>query len=171
MVAKITSYPLEKAEYKPFAQARLCALPQGLGVQLWAFEAQPADQSSLRVVLGKQGMGLVSAQLWATGRLEVLCGADQASLAPAPNLCTLTPLWGEDLQGRYWGGTLVFDRTRLQALWGSDCMQPGQTLQGNLYKLSTNSQKPHSGSFYPADFAGGTPFGFDSFGTFQFVSY
>lgn len=171
MVAKIIDYPLEKAEYKPFAQARLCVLPGGLAVQLWAFEAAPADQSSLRAVLSGPNGAVASAQLWSSGKLEVLSGPDATHLSPAPALCTLSPLWGEDLQGRYWGGTLVFDRAMLEALWGAGCLLPGGRLWGNLYKLSTNPQKPHMGSLFPADFAGGKPFGPGSFGEFELVSY
>lgn len=171
MVAKITDYPTEKAEYKPFAQARLCVLPHGLAVQLWAFEANPAPESSLRALLCSPDGPLVSAQLWSTGRLEVLCGPDAQHLSPLPALCTLFPLWGEDLQGRYWGGSLVLDRAMLEELWGKDCLQPGSLLKGNLYKLSTNGQKPHMGSLFPADFAGGDPYGPASFGTFDLVSY
>ncbi len=166
MVAKIIDYPLATDEYKPFAQARLCALPDGLAVQMWAFESQPADQSSLRVVLGRSGCPAVSAQLWSTGRLEAL-----VDNTPAPDLCTLSPLWGEDLQGRYWGGSLVFDKAMLQKLWGTDCLAVGSVLQGNLYKLSDNREKSHMGSLFPADFAGGHPYGPNSMGEFEFVSY
>jgi len=165
MVAKIIDYPLEKAEYKPFAQARLCALPNGLAVQMWAFEAQPAPKSSLQVVLCKHGCPVVSAQLWSSGALEVLTDGN-----PTPNLCTLFPLWGEDLQGRYWGGSLVFDKAMLQTLWGDDCLEVGSILQGNLYKLSTDEHKPHMGSLFPADFAA-DPYSTGSFGEFEFVSY
>lgn len=171
MVAKIIDYPLEKAEYKPFAQARLCVLPEGLAVQLWAFEAIPADQSSLRAVLSGPNGAVASAQLWSSGKLEVLSGPDAAHLSPVPTLCTLSPLWGEDLQGRYWGGTLIFDRAVLEGLWGVGCLEPGGRLWGNLYKLSTDPQKPHMGSLFPADFAGGEPFGSGSFGEFELVSY
>ena len=165
MVAKIIDYPLAKDEYKPFAQARLCALPQGLAVQLWAFEANPSPQSSLKAYLCVPGGAAVSAQLWADGRLEVLADGQ-----PAPTLCTLFPLWGEDLQGRYWGGSLVLDKAVLQQLWGSGCLEVGGKLQGNLYKLSTDENKPHMGSLFPADFAN-DPYGPGSLGEFEFVSY
>lgn len=171
MVAKITDYPLEKAEYKPFAQAHLCTLPQGLAVQMWAFEVEPAKQSSLRVVLAANQKDMVSAQLWADGRLEVLSGRDAAHLSPCAGLATLQPLWGEDLQGRYWGGSLVFDRAQLEAMWGPHCLEPGSVLRGNLYKLSTDAKKPHCGSLFPAAFAEGDPYGAGSLGEFEIVSY
>jgi len=165
MVAKIIDYPLAADEYKPFAQARLCVLPQGLAVQLWAFEANPAPQSSLKAVLCKENCPAVSVQLWANGRLETTVDGKAE-----PSLATLSPLWGEDLQGRYWGGSLVFDKAMLEDLWGKDCLCPGGLLKGNLYKLSTNSRKPHMGSLFPADFAG-DPCGEASLGDFTLVSY
>ena len=162
MVAKIIDYPQEKAEYKPYAQGRLCLLPHGLAVQLWAFEVAPSAHSSLQVVLQK-GQDTLSAQLWSDGRLEVLWQGQ-----PDPRICTLSPLWGEDQQGRYWGGSLVFDRAMLEEIWGT--LTVGTTLQGNLYKLSDDKQKPHRGSLFPADFAA-QPFTGSSLGQFEFVSY
>ena len=165
MVAKIIDYPLAKDEYKPFAQARLCALPEGLAVQLWAFEANPAPQSSLKAVLCKKGCPALSVQLWSDGRLEAIVDG-----TPDPTLCTLSPLWGEDLQGRYWGGSMVLNRATLQQLWGDDCLEVGSILLGNLYKLSDDQAKPHMGSLFPADF-GSDPYGSSSMGEFEFVSY
>ncbi len=164
MVAKIIDYPLEKAEYKPYAQGRLCLLPHGLAVQLWAFEVTPSQHSSLRVVLQKDGIALC-ATLWSTGKLEVLWQGQ-----PCDRICTLSPLWGEDQQGRYWGGTLVFDRAMLEEAWGSQSLAVGSSLQGNLYKLSTDPAKPHQGSLFPADFAG-DPWSGGSLDKLEFVSY
>ena len=36
--AKIINYPLEKADYKPYAQARLCISNDDLHIQMLAFE-------------------------------------------------------------------------------------------------------------------------------------
>ena len=164
MVAKIIDYPLEKAEYKPYAQGRLCLLPHGLAVQLWAFEVSPSPHSSLQVVLQKGGAAL-RATLWSTGKLEVLWQGQYCE-----RICTLSPLWGEDQQGRYWGGTLVFDRAMLEEVWGSQSLTVGSSLQGNLYKLSTDPAKPHRGSLFPADLAA-DPYAAGSLGEFEFVSY
>jgi len=164
MVAKIIDYPLEKAEYKPYAQGRLCLLPHGLAVQLWAFEVTPSQHSSLQVFLQK-GDDALCATLWSTGKLEVLWQGQ-----PCPRICTLSPLWGEDQQGRYWGGTLVFDRAMLEEVWGSQSLKVGSALQGNLYKLSTDPAKPHMGSLFPASFAA-DPYAAGSLGRFEFVSY
>ncbi len=177
MVAKITDYPLEKRDYKPFAQARLCVTPQSLIVQLWAFEASPAPRSSLKAVFcpAKRPGVCFSAELMSTGSLTAAITTgdgrtgsfEQLGFAPP----ALEPFWGEDLQGIYWGGTLSFFRKELERLCGKDCLNPGAVLYGNLYKLSSDAEKPHSGSFFPADFAGGRPFDHPSLGEFQIVSY
>ncbi len=176
MVAKITDYPLEKRDYKPFAQGRVCVTPQSLVVQLWAFEVNPAPRSSLKAVFASATNPEVgfTVQLMSTGSLEttVTIGGrtgsfeEQGFIPP-----TLEPFWGEDLQGVYWGGTISFFRQELERLCGEDCLNPGSVLYGNLYKLSDDAQKPHSGSLFPADFAGGKPFDLPSLDEFQIVSY
>ncbi len=44
---KIIRYPLEKRDYKPFAQARLCCNEESLFVRMWAFEALVIEGSAL----------------------------------------------------------------------------------------------------------------------------
>lgn len=175
-VAKITDYPLEKRDYKPFAQGRLCITPQSLIVQLWAFEVNPSPHSSLKAVFSPAGSPDVffSAELISTGSLEAtitLDGHTASFVEHGFTPPTLEPFWGEDLQGVYWGGTITFFRKELERLCGDDSLTPGAVLYGNLYKLSTDPEKPHSGSLFPADFAGGKPFDHSSLGEFQIVSY
>ena len=43
--AKIINYPLEKADYKPYAQARLCVSNDDFYIQLLAFEVSPEEKS------------------------------------------------------------------------------------------------------------------------------
>ena len=43
--AKIINYPLEKADYKPYAQARICVSNDDLYIQLLAFEVEPEEKS------------------------------------------------------------------------------------------------------------------------------
>ena len=43
--AKIINYPLEKADYKPYAQARLCISNDDFYIQLLAFEVEPEEKS------------------------------------------------------------------------------------------------------------------------------
>ena len=63
---KITCYPLEKRDYKPFAQGQLCLTPGQLCIRLWAFEARPRPQSMLECVLTtRQSQGMFRLAAWA----------------------------------------------------------------------------------------------------------
>ena len=46
-VGKIIHYPLEKRDYRPFAQVRMCVNQTDLFLRMWAFEARPSAQSAL----------------------------------------------------------------------------------------------------------------------------
>ncbi len=174
-VAKIISYPLEKAEYKPFAQGRLCVTPKGLVVQLWAFEVTPSPRSSLAVALQKPGGPLLVAEIFSDGKLLIKQGTDSENLIVGSDddrLCpTIEPFWGEDLQGVYWGSIMTFSFEELELFWGNGCLDDKQSLRGNLYKLSDDPEKPHRGSFFSADFSGSNFFGVTSLGRMDIVSY
>lgn len=43
-VGKIIYYPLEKRDYRPFAQARMCANKTDFFLRLWAFETHPSPK-------------------------------------------------------------------------------------------------------------------------------
>lgn len=162
-VADIVDYPLEPAEYKPFAQARLCLTPRNLVVELWAFEVRPEPESSLRVVFfpqGEKGPRLFF-QVWSGGRWEAFLG--ERPVEPAVH-----PLSGENLQGVYWGARVTIPRKWLEK---EAPLEAGSVLWGNLYKLSDSPRKPHQGSLFPADFAGHRPEEFPSMGQFQVVPY
>ena len=49
--AKIINYPLEKADYKPYAQARVCISNDDLHLQLLAFEVEPEEKSIVGAAL------------------------------------------------------------------------------------------------------------------------
>lgn len=53
-VMKVTRYPLEPRDYKPFAQGMLAVDPQRLYVRLWAFETPPEPESRILCVLRGQ---------------------------------------------------------------------------------------------------------------------
>ena len=72
-VAKIIQYPLERADYKPFAQARLCMTPETLYLRLWAFEVSPEPSSSLAACFALPEAGLEGSYL----RLELSSGGVQ----------------------------------------------------------------------------------------------
>lgn len=53
-VMKVTQYPLEPRDYKPFAQGLLAVDPQRLYIRLWAFETPPEPESRIICVLRDQ---------------------------------------------------------------------------------------------------------------------
>lgn len=140
--AKLTEFPLEERDYKPFSQARICLSAEGLHVQFHCFEAESLPLSCIRGILRPVPERLLELALFADGRYEItLDGAGVPGAA-------FQPFAGEDLQGVYWGGTFTVP---LDALGG--CVPgTGDLFRGNFYKLCEDSAKPHYGSFFPADF-------------------
>lgn len=167
-VAKITNYPLEERDYKPFAQSRICINEDYLYIQMWAFEVNPSPKSSLKAILtSPDGESGFSVELLSTGHLEFTPFPDNAGFA----LPLLHSMWGEDLQGEYWGGSLQIPIETAYTLLKKQNLQPGGIIRGNLYKISTDSNKPHKGSYFPADFAHGREFAQESMDNFEVVGY
>lgn len=168
-IYKIIDYPLEQRDYKPFAQVRLCVTPTHLVLELWAFEMHPRPESRLRAVFTtRESQELLFVECWATGRTDcwVRTPAGDRSVT-----VTSHSLGGEDLQGVYWGAGVHLPRTLLEGQFGRSCVQVGGILLGNVYKLSDSPEKPHKGSLFPADFAGGREYALPSMGEFQIVNY
>lgn len=166
---KIIDYPLETRDYKPFAQARLCMTPTALVVELWAFEMVPRRESMLTAVFTTAAsQKLLFAQCTPRDGLRCFVRTPQGD---RPLTIISHSLNGEDLQGVYWGISILFPRTLLEELFGKGAADPGATLLGNLYKLSDNKEKPHKGSLAPADFAAGREYGLGSMAEFKIVNY
>ena len=166
---KIIDYPLEPRDYKPFAQTRLCMTPTQLVVELWAFEMVPKPESRMVAVFTtSSSQTLLFVEAFAHGAVRCFARSPQGD---RPLDILSHSLDGEDLQGIYWGISARLSRTLLEELFGKGCCDVGHTLLGNVYKLSDNAEKPHKGSLFPADFAGGREFALCSLGEFQFVSY
>ena len=49
-VAKIIDYPLEKRDYKPYSQCKLCFAPDGFHIQFLSFEAAALAASCMKAV-------------------------------------------------------------------------------------------------------------------------
>lgn len=168
-VYKITSYPLEPRDYKPFAQARLYLTPSELLLELWAFEMLPQPESRLRAVFCTAACDtLLVVECHAGGRVD--CRAESPAGARDLSVTSHT-LAGEDLQGIYWGAAVSIPRTLLEQLFGKGCVDVGRSLLGNVYKLSDSAKKPHKGSLHPADFAGNREYTLGSLAQFQIVNY
>ena len=140
-VLKITHYPFETADYKPFAQGLLCMTERQLVGRLWAFEARPEGSSGLALALeGPTGR-----------RFSLSLGIDGSYTAtldgqPCP-LPALRPSAGEDLQGEYWGVDIALSEN-LTAGLGIVPPYQGLRLRGNIYKFCPGV-RPHFGSYAP----------------------
>lgn len=172
-VAKIIQYPLERADYKPFAQARLCMTPETLYLRLWAFEVSPEPSSSLAACFALPEAGLEGSYL----RLELSSGGVLSArfheagggIRPVEHrLEEAKTFQGEDLQGIYWGGVIRLPVSLLCELFGRFPQQPGEHLRGNLYKLCTG-ERPHYGCFYTADFLAEDPYSPAYYGDFLLI--
>ncbi|WRS26612.1 hypothetical protein U6B65_09680 [Oscillospiraceae bacterium MB08-C2-2] len=175
-VAKITSYPLEQRDYRPYAQNRICLTPKGLVLQMWAFEVSPQEDSALRGVFGlfpQESEVYLSVTALSTEKVQVELLRD-GSFFPLPaevrEAFSVHPFGGEDLQGVYWGNTITITKELIQGVYGGFSFEAGNQFKGNFYKLSQQPPSPHYGCFYPADFAG-NPYGPASMGDFLVVDY
>lgn len=178
-VAKIIRYPLEKRDYMPFAQARLCHTPHLLVVQMWAFEVTTSPQSYLKAIIAPNPVAkrdeTLHLTIWKNGGSLAGLAAGGAPPQPFTQRGLQSPpveyFEGEDLQGIYWGGGFSIDKQALETVFGADIFHPCHRMSGNLYKRCQEAPYIHDGSFFPADFSlgnGETP---ASFGTFEIVNY
>ncbi|MEM1485405.1 hypothetical protein V6615_11070 [Oscillospiraceae bacterium PP1C4] len=149
-VAKLTCFPLEKRDYKPYSQARICFAEDGLHVQLLAFEAKPLPDSAMKAVFQLQpDLESLVLTLCANGHFHACLASESAQMPLNASVHTFT---GEDLQGVYWGGNVLVPQAELDKCFPDFKVQKNSTFTGNLYKLCENPTKPHYGCFYPADF-------------------
>jgi hypothetical protein len=185
-VAKITDYPLEERDYRPFAQCVLCLAGGRLHLRMWAFEVSPPAGSELRCVFypypaaPERGLEIAFTH---SARDDV-----GVSFYPVENGARreITPVLlksisadfqirahtGEDLQGVYWGATASVALKFLEKLGGKAALTlaPGDSFPGNFYKLLPTGKYAHMGSCFPAKFPD-APFSRDSMGTFSVVAY
>ena len=176
-VAKITNYPLEPRDYKPFAQVRLCVSPQSLWVRLWAFEAIPTDTSTLMVRLnlfpdlGERFISL-SAAFGGEVCCEVVESESTVPMAQYQILPKVKRFTSEDLQGQYWGVVFELPLSLMKKLYGEAAAPaPGGRVTGNFYKLDRSDCGEHYGSFYPVDFSAPNALSSSYFGEFELVNY
>ena len=170
-VAVIKDYPLEKRDYKPYAQCNICLDKASLFVRMWAFEVSPPQGSELRGVFyifrEKPGLALVlSLRPNGSYAFSLLEENGQERPVNPPQGFALFPHNGEDLQGVYWGGLAALPLDWLESLGGPLNLKDGSEFAGNFYKLCPGPEMAHSGSFFPADFAV-YPFAVDSMGMFE----
>lgn len=172
-VALIAHYPLEKRDYKPYAQCNLCWSEDALLLRMWAFELSPPPGSRLMALLYLWGEQPEIA-LAVTMEPEEPCSFslyEEDSFHPIapPEGFRLHPHSGEDLQGVYWGGLAALPLSWL-AQPGKIELEAGAALYGNFYKLCPGPERAHLGSAFPADLSH-RPFGREKAEELRMVSY
>jgi len=168
-VAKITNYPLEKADYKPFAQCSMCISQEKLWLQMLAFEVYTSPKSELRAVFYLFEDKNLALHISATADDPVSVNAwiDGLDLSIP---VSATPYNGEDLQGVYWGVQLSVSLSALEKHSPLCSLLAGKAFPANFYKLRNDANYAHMGSFFPAKFPE-NPFDIESMGTFTLISY
>lgn len=177
-VAKITNYPFEKRDYKPFTQARVCLTPTRFVVRMWAFEATPVanvtamvpemmkEDSFICFQIGSREKYLsVSANANGVLYPELVCGDDKTLLDP--EIFETSDFTGEDLQGEYWGMQFSCTIEKLSELLGVDITS--DKLSGNVYKACFNPSAEHIGALF--GLKSKTVYDPDSFGDFVITNY
>ncbi|MGI6404516.1 MAG: hypothetical protein ACOX0K_10010 [Oscillospiraceae bacterium] len=172
-VALTAHYPLEKRDYKPYAQCNLCWNEDALLLRMWAFELSPPPSSQLMALLYLWEEQPHTA-LAVTMEPEEICTFSlykQGVFQPIepPQNFRLHPHSGEDLQGVYWGGLATLPKRWLEQ-WGEVPLKAGAKMWGNFFKLCPGPEMAHQGSAFPADFLG-DPFDRKSMEQFLVVSY
>lgn len=182
-VAKVVTYPLEKRDYRPFAQNILCVGDTCLHLRMWAFEVNPMPASRLECVLylfaGAPDTALAVVALPSDGGSDTLgcCLLKNGQELPVSTeieqelqKIILHPHNGEDLQGVYWGYTIDIPLDLLEKWGGKTLLSPGQSFPGNFYKICVDEPYIHLGCYAIADFEG-NPYLADSMGDFEVVAY
>lgn len=175
-VGKIIYYPLEKRDYRPFAQARMCVNQSDFYLRLWAFETRPSPESVLMARLNfDPGRSEAFLEIRVNSMGGMTCVVrekeKETPLALYGVLPDLHSYRGEDLEGEYWGVVIKLPRHAIEKIYGRDPIGPGYTMQGNLYKEDTKPDSRHLGSLFPVDLAKEDPFGTSSFCPMTFVNY
>lgn len=185
-VAKVVTYPLEKRDYRPFAQNILCVSDTCLHLRMWAFEVNPPAMSRLEAVLyifedapdtALAIVAIPAGQSSDGGDVIGCCllknGAEvpvSAEIEKKLQSIVLHPHNGEDLQGVYWGYTIDIPLTLLEEWGGRTRLRSGSRFPGNFYKICAEQPYIHYGCFAKADFEG-NPYLSASMGDFEVVTY
>ena len=177
-VAKITNYPFEKRDFKPFSQARICISGERFIVRMWAFECTPIaditapvkemlEEDSILVFQIGTPERYLSVSANANGVLypEIVCGEEKALLDP--QVFETSDFTGEDLQGEYWGMQFSLSVEKLGEILKLDVLT--DKLFGNVYKACFNKPAEHIGGLF--NICKPTIYDPESFGEFTITNY
>lgn len=171
-VVKITNYPLEKREYKPYAQARFCFVCGDFKMQLLAFETTPDPQSRLICSFNfnpiQNKLFMVDITNYNEYNFTVIDNGVEHKFPIDNNAFSI--IHGEDLQGIYWGANICIKKELIFEIF-EVCVSKNMNLKGNFFKVCTSNTCSHYGCLYPTDFFDSNPFGNAFLGDFTTVKY
>lgn len=171
-VVKVTNYPLEKREYKPYAQARFCFVSGDFNMQLIAFETMPHPQSKLICSFNlnptENKFFIVDIANNNTYNFRVIKNDLECEFSINP--ITFSMIHGEDLQGIYWGANICIKKEMISEMFDI-CISKNMQLKGNFFKVCTDSKHAHYGSLYPTNFLSNNPYSNNFLGDFITVKY
>lgn len=174
--AKIINYPLEKADYKPYAQARLCISNDFLCIQMLAFEVEPEEKSIVGAALAfyPEEDGAKRYFWFSANRSGVLVckfiDEENGTEQDISKNVAVRIYSGEDEQGVYWCSCFSMPLETAEKLYKLHYLSPGHKMRGNFFKLC-DGERPHFGSFYPTDFTAVNPLGSRFFGELELAEY
>lgn len=146
--AKIVNYPLEKEDYKPYAQARICISDSTLFLQMISFEVNPESESRVMADLSFDG-GKNILTISSNREGEVLCLANDKEISKTVAVRVYT---GEDEQGIYWAVNFSISLSGLKKYIDVPEIKEGKTMAGNFYKIS-NGKRKHFGCWMDTVFS------------------
>lgn len=127
-VMKLGCAPTVPVNDRIYAQAQLGRNDDSLFIRILSFEPAPAADARLTALLGR-GEKELRLSVTADGRAQARCGARELTA----NLTSYITR-GEDLQGEYWAGVLLFPLKSLFAALGADQSAPPLALTGNILR-------------------------------------
>lgn len=169
-VFKVIDYPLEKRDYKPYAQSRMAMGKNHFHIQLLSFEVNPLKESALEVVINFFPSEYNKSMYIAIKGDKTLCygACNDGNVTFFPFDIRAHFYDGEDLQGIYWGADLRISRMSIEEFYNKDVI--GSEFIGNIYKTCTEKPNEHYGSLFPTNWESGY-LSRDNFGKFEVISY
>lgn len=166
-VAKITSYPLEKRDYKPYAQVTFGMNSWQMAFNMLSFEVNPKAESKIGAVIYPfENDEFLRLEIWGTPEsTDVLLTGKAGEITKINHNFHI--IKGEDLQGVYWGYDIIVSVDELNE-FGKLKNSPGNRMKGNFYKIQTTKPE-HYGSFFDVDWE--NPFIYNNMIDLSLVSY
>lgn len=163
-VGKIIEYPLEEKDYRPFTQFQIALNNDGLYLKLWAFEVNQTANSQIKAILNLNPLTNSYIELTVNGDYSVVLASydDKGNKTICDSSAiTIHRMDGEDLQGIYWGATILVSQEIITKLFGKLIFNSNSIMMGNFFKIN-EVECPHYGCYFPIDFKAENPYGISS---------